>query len=236
MKQSFSSKFDEETTANASSSEDSREEGFESIREKKKTKTKRKTEEGNFNFNNNDPDFADSTMDSSSDYFKDEQLRNEIEKQKNISKFLYVKIPAPRSPRMVDRLNLKNITVGKGKIFGPEDYMSFTFLTILIIIFFLDRQRQYKTFSFENLENVNIYNALKPSEVVKIYEDNEISPTEQVMMNSKEHVLYKEMKAKDEMKSKIKLISSHGRINDVPKLDIKQQFKDSIKDTQKNSS
>jgi hypothetical protein len=81
---------------------------------------------------------------------------------------------------MVDRLNLKSITVGKGKMFGPEDYFSFSLLTIFIIIVILDRARQYKTYSFENLENVNIYNALKPSEVVKIYEDNEISPAEQV--------------------------------------------------------
>ena len=93
---------------------------------------------------------------------------------------------------MVDRLKLKIITVGKGKMFGPEDYFSFTFLTVLIIVVILDRARKYKTYSFENLENVYIYNALKPSEVVKIYEDNEISPAEQVMINSKEHIEYKQ--------------------------------------------
>lgn len=130
---------------------------------------------------------------------------------------------------MVDRLKLKNITVGKGKMFGPEDYFSFTFLTALIIVVILDRARQYKTYSFENLENVNIYNALKPSEVVKIYEDNEISPAEQVMMNSKEHMEYKQQKTYEELKNRVKLSAGFGRINDVPKLDIKKQFKESLK-------
>jgi hypothetical protein len=130
---------------------------------------------------------------------------------------------------MVDRLNLKSITVGKGKMFGPEDYFSFSLLTIFIIIVILDRARQYKTYSFENLENVNIYNALKPSEVVKIYEDNEISPAEQVIMNSKEHIQYKEQKTYEDLKNRVNLSSGFGRINDVPKLDIKKQFKESIK-------
>ena len=50
---------------------------------------------------------------------------------------------------------------------------------------FYSRKKEYKTYTFENLENVNIYNALKPSEINRIYEENERSPIEQVLMNSK---------------------------------------------------
>ena len=225
-RQSFTSKFDEET-----STQESNEEEFHSIRDKKKTARKANNNSdnkySNFEYNSHNDDNNDNTIDPAN-YFRDEQLKIEVEKQKNISKFLFVKIAAPRSPRMVDRLGLKKITVGRGKMFGPEDYMSFTLLTILFIVLFLDRKRQYKSYSFENLENVNIYNALKPSEVVKIYEDNEVSPTEQRMLNSKEHVKYREDKIIEEMKNKVKLSASLGRINDVPKVDIKNKFKASL--------
>jgi hypothetical protein len=224
-RQSFTaaSKFDDEPAENSKSKDKQSDEPFESIREKKKAKNKRPTETNNFQYGGVESETLDST-----EYFKDEQLKLELVKQKNIEKFLFVKIAAPRSPRMVDRLKLKDITVGKGKMFGPEDYFSFAFLTIFIIIFFLDRKRQYKTYSYENLENVNIYNALKPSEVVKIYEDNEISPTEQIRINSKEHIEYKQEKLLEEIKDKVKHGALIGKINDVPKLDIKNKFKDSL--------
>ena len=63
--------------------------------------------------------------------------------------------------------------------------MGFTLLTVCIFLLLFSRKNEYKTYTFENLENVNIYNALKPSEINKIYEDNERSPMEQVLMNSK---------------------------------------------------
>ncbi len=224
-RQSFSSKFEEETEVNENATED-----FESIREKKKNKSssnnfdrenKRETPH-DFQFTKDDP--LDAGL-----YFKDEALKLEIEKRKNIDKFLFVNIPAPRSPKMVDRLKLNQVTVGKGKMFGPEDYTSFTLITLFIIVFFLDRQRQYKTYNIENLENVNIYNALKPSEVVKIYEENEISPAEQMVLNSKEHQQYKEQKLIADIRNNVQMSASIGRINDVPKLDIKKKFKESLK-------
>lgn len=95
-----------------------------------------------------------------------------------------MKSPVPRSERMVDRLNLKEITVGKGKMFGPDDYLGITILTLFILFVLSTRMKQYETYTFENLQNVNIYNALKPSEVNKIYNDNEISPLEQVVLET----------------------------------------------------
>ena len=84
---------------------------------------------------------------------------------------------------------MKSVSIGKGKIFGPDDYMGFTLLTVFLFMIFYSRKKEYKTYTFENLENVNIYNALKPSEINKIYEDNERSPIEQVMLNSKGIIL-----------------------------------------------
>jgi len=56
---------------------------------------------------------------------------------------------------------------------------------MFIIFLFFSRKKEYKTYTFENLENINIYNALKPSEINKIYESHEISPIEQVIINTK---------------------------------------------------
>jgi hypothetical protein len=108
----------------------------------------------------------------------------ELRKQDDINDFLYVKAPAPRSYKMIDRLKLKDITVGKGRMFGPEDYFGFSAITFFIVFIIMTRKRQYETYTFENLENVNVYNALKPSEVNKIYQDNEITPLEQVLTSS----------------------------------------------------
>lgn len=63
--------------------------------------------------------------------------------------------------------------------------MGFTLLTVFIFLLLFSRKKEYKTYTFENLENVNIYNALKPSEINKIYKENERSPIEQVLLNSK---------------------------------------------------
>ena len=240
-RQSYSSKFDDEVekdkndSATNSDDKDSNNSGFESIRGTKRKShfDKRSSNKTNsssseeFQFRHTDQNIYTSTDDSAA-YFKDEQLKIEVEKQKYISQFLFTRIPVPRSPRMVDRLNIKKISIGKGKMFGPEDYFSFSFLTLLIIFLFMDRKENYKTYSFENLENVNIYNALKPSEVVKIYEENEISPAEQMILNSEEHQKFKHKKLASEIANKVKFNAGIGRINDVPKVDIKKQFKESL--------
>jgi len=165
----------------------------------------------------------------SGNYFRDEQLKLDIEKQKYISKFLFGKIPVPRSSKMIDRLNLKSITIAKGKIFGPDDYFSFTILTLVLLFIFITRKSQYKKYTFENLENVNIYNALKPSEINKIYEDNEISPSEMAIINSKEHKQYKDKRLIQDIISKTQTSLVFGGINDVPKLDIRGKFNESLK-------
>ncbi len=86
-------------------------------------------------------------------------------------------------------MDLKSVTLGKGKIFGADDYLGFTLITLFLLGILFSRKKEYKTYTFENLENVNIYNALKPSEINKIYESNEISPIEQVILRGRDFFL-----------------------------------------------
>jgi hypothetical protein len=96
-------------------------------------------------------------------------------------------MPVPRSSKMIgkifsyfiDRLDLKSITLGKGKMFGPDDYMGFSMIIFFAIIIIIARKKDYESNDFQNLEYVNIYNALKPSEIVKIYEENQKAPIEE---------------------------------------------------------
>lgn len=231
IRQSFTSKFEDETQNESKDSKGSSEDKYESIREKnkKKRKSHANSADSNSSFQFKSDSNFDNDFDMSGNYFRDEQLKLEVEKQKYISKFLFAKIPVPRSSRMIDRLKLSGITIAKGKIFGPEDYISFTILTILILFVFFSRKSQYKRYTFENLENVNIYNALKPSEINKIYEDNEISPAEMAMMNTREHKEYKDKKLMEDIISKTQTSMVFGGINDVPKLDIRGKFKESLK-------
>lgn len=201
---------------------------FESIREKKKKQNvkqnysdENKESAQNFQFNSQD--------ETNQSYFESEELKYTMEKRKNIDKFLFIGIPVPRSDKMVDRLKLNKITISKGKILGPDDYFSFTVITILIVLFFLERKYWYKTYNLENLENVNIYNALKPSEVVKIYEENEISPSEQFMSNTQEHLNYEQRQNNENLKNEIISSTKFRKINDVPKIDIKKKFNESLK-------
>lgn len=78
------------------------------------------------------------------------------------------------------------------------------------------------------MENLNIYNALKPSEVTKIYEDAEISPTEASMINTKEHQDYKQKQTEKALLGKTVNNVYMGAINDIPKTDLKQRFKNNI--------
>lgn len=84
---------------------------------------------------------------------------------------------------------MKSVTLGKGKIFGADDYLGITLLTMFLLALLLSRKKEYKTYTFENLENINIYNALKPSEINKIYESHEVSPIEQVIMNTRGNLI-----------------------------------------------
>lgn len=229
IRQSFTSKFEEDSKSNSDAT-NTTEDKFESIREKNKKKKPAKEDDSNaassgFRFTE-DPD---KEFEMSGNYYRDEQLKLDMEKQKYISKFLFGKIPVPRSRRMIDRLNLKGVTVARGKIFGPEDYISFSVLTFFILFIFITRKSQYKKYTFENLENVNIYNALKPSEINKIYEENEISPVELAVINSKEHKEYKDKKLMQDIISKTHGSLVFGGINDVPKVDIREKFKESLK-------
>ncbi len=146
---------------------------FESIRERKKNSDNKKHD---FVFKYND--------ESETDEREEQRFENELKKQDFIKEFLFIRAPVPRSERMIDRLNLKEVTVGKGKLFGPDDYLGLTVLTLFILYVVITRKKQYHTYTFENLQNVNIYNALRPAEINKIYSDKEISPLEQVVLQT----------------------------------------------------
>jgi hypothetical protein len=163
------SKFDEEKEEKKEEDE----KPFESIRETKKDTSFKKH------------DFIFKFDDADNDEKIREKIELELKKQEYIKDFLFIKAPVPRSERMIDRLKLKDLTIGKGRLFGPDDYMGLTIVTLFLLIIIGTRMRQYETYTFENLQNVNIYNALRPSEVNKIYSDKEISPVEQTVMDSK---------------------------------------------------
>ncbi len=130
---------------------------------------------------------------------------------------------------MIDRLKIKDLSIGKGKPFGADDYFSFSILTLMIAMFIYHRWLGYRTYTFENLENVNVYNALKPSEVNKIYEENQISPAEMAIIQSKEHQVYKDSKLQEEILNRSTSSLAFGTINDVPRVDIRQRFNTSVK-------
>jgi hypothetical protein len=81
-------------------------------------------------------------------------------------------------------LDLKSITIGKGKMLGPDDYMGFTMMLFFAILLLASRKKDYESNDFKNLEYVNIYNALKPSEIVKIYEDTQKAPIEEIIQST----------------------------------------------------
>jgi curved DNA-binding protein CbpA len=209
------------------------EENFESIRETKNKSHPRK-DKGEKTFKHDDKSFTLNTEpDATTDFLKREQLNQELKNKEYIDKFLFTKTAVPRSYRMIDRLGLKQMTLSKGKPFGPEDYMGFTILTFFILYVIYSRSWEYKTYTFENMQNINIYNALKPSEVVKIYEDNEISPQEQITLETKEHKKFSEEKVLQETIKKAYDKVLFGVVSDVPKADLKKQFNQSIKEEEK---
>ena len=66
-------------------------------------------------------------------------------------------------------------------MFGPDDYMGFSLLLFFAIFLLISRKKDYESNDFKNLEYVNIYNALKPAEIVKIYEENQKAPIEELV-------------------------------------------------------
>jgi hypothetical protein len=215
------SKFDDEINETKTTTEETK---FESVREKRK---KEKFEE-NFSFKYEDQMNSKMNFDEAKEYFINEKIKNNLEKKEYINTFLFTQLPPPRSPRMVDRLDLNSITLGRGKVFGPQDYFGFTLLTFFLVFLVTTRYIDYKTNSFKNIENINIYNAMKPAEVVRIYEDNEISPLEQTVISSKEHTKYKEKQIMKDVLTKTHNSLAFGTINDLPKTDLRKKLNDSI--------
>jgi curved DNA-binding protein CbpA len=225
IKTSFNTKFDE-AVEDDKVNNDGDKNKYESIREKNK-KNKSHMNEGSFTIN---PDEDPSTSDGNkfSSWVMDEKIKLNLEKQVYLKSFLFVKIPVPRSEKMIDRLNIKAVTAQKHRMFGPEDYMGFLIFTIIIGIFIISRINMYYTNSFDNLENVNIYNALKPSEVVKIYDEKEIPPVEQIIINTKDHQQYKEKENLKYSLEQAKTAYAVGAIKDVAKVDLKKKFNSSL--------
>lgn len=138
--------------------------------------------------------------------------------------------PAPRSERMIDRLKLSEITLGKGKLFGPEDYFSFLLFTIIIysVIF----SKRYYESNFEDLQKSNIYNSLKDYSEDKAdlkYKETQLTPQEKRITETNDYVIYKnkQIEAKAELNSKYSQMIEGG-ISEVPKFDIKKAFNKEI--------
>ena len=54
-------------------------------------------------------------------------------------------------------------------------------MIFFVIFLFMSRKKDYESNDFKNLEYVNIYNALKPVEIMKIYEENQKAPIEELI-------------------------------------------------------
>lgn len=86
-------------------------ENFESIRDKNKKKTHKTTGDKsesesstntNFQFRaTKSGDDTDKTYDEVDDYYRSEQIRQDIQRQSYIQKFTFIRAPAPRSERMI---------------------------------------------------------------------------------------------------------------------------------------
>lgn len=126
----------------------------------------------------------------------EKKQEREQAKLDSINTFLFTDLPAPRSNRMLDRLNLQSVSAPKNKLLGPGEYFGFFALTagILLVLFF--RSKTYSKQALNDADYLNIYNALKPAELSKIYEDNQASPLETITKETKE---FKEFVAKQEL-------------------------------------
>lgn len=92
------SNFDEGTSTSTSEAKDT---PHESIREKNKTSTASTKSKANFEFKHSDKTEMNTDFEETNDYFRNEQLKLDIQKKGYINKFLFTNIPVPRSHRMV---------------------------------------------------------------------------------------------------------------------------------------
>lgn len=137
---------------------------------------------------------------------------------------------------MIDRLGLKADTIQKGKFFGAEDYLGFFAFTyiLFIILYMVKRQSYNEAVDYDNIKKDNIYNILDTSkakivDVEVTYEDNEITPLEQKMRDSKDYSRYINQE-KDKIKELLESESDlkNLNINSLPAIDLRSRFNQSL--------
>ena len=68
---------------------------------------------------------------------------------------------------MIDRLDLKSEYLGRGKIFGPEDWFSFNIFTLLIYILLFDNLWRFKNFTLKDLQKKNVQKSMVKDDTYK---------------------------------------------------------------------
>jgi hypothetical protein len=226
---SIRSKNEHEDVENENKKDNEREEN-ESIRDKyKKNQTNtnfadNKSEDDN-NTETSEKGFSYKKGDSE-DYFKQEQAFLEAKQEEYIKEFLKNKLPNPRSEKMIDRLNLKSETIGRGKYFGADDWFSFLLVTFVIWYFLYNKSYKMSVKTFEDLRKVNIYNIFKDDSYRKDieYKSNEKSPLESSLSKNKDFKEYEinRMKEINEMLKKENI--KDFRLKEIQKVDLKAKF------------
>lgn len=187
---------------------------FESIRSKKANKNKNfyKSNFNNYNDCKNETNKYDSNFKTNNDkysnyinddnkneheeilyYLNNKNVRYHNNQQIRINQFLRIAGPNPRSHRMIDRLGLKDITLKSGKIFGPQDYVSFSLFSITLIILLLSAITSSGIQSYEDYQKSYLYAAIRNDLLIKkkcISYDKELTTSEQNYLNTKEFKQY----------------------------------------------
>ncbi len=164
------------------------------------------------------------------DYFRKEQVELDLKQQERINTFIKNKGPVPRSDQMIDRHKISQMTIGKGKLLGAEDYNTFMFITSLVLIIILTLIKSSQL-NFDNMQKHNIYYTLKDYSDLKEdieYKDKQMTPYEKQISEMGEYKKFistiKTIPVKDQNNVIQKFSYTDSRIRDIPKLNIKEEF------------
>lgn len=164
------------------------------------------------------------------DYFRKEQVELNLKQQERINTFIKNKGPAPRSDQMIDRHKISQMTIGKGKLLGAEDYSTFLLITSIVLVFVFTALNSSQL-DFENLQKHNIYYTLNDYSDLKediTYKDNELTPYEKKISEMGGYKNFvstlKTIPVKDQNNVIQKFSYTDAKIRDIPKLNIKEEF------------
>ena len=189
--------------------------------EKNDTKEEKIRPESKSNFSRKN-DIKEEELNTES-FFRDAYLEKENEQKKIIESFLKDKAPNPRSEKMSDRLNLKQDIIGRGKLFGPDDYFSFSVFTWILVWIVFSQFMDRDNIEYKNQTRNNIYNVLEDGIKTTNTYENKVSPLEQSLANRLNLKQYE----KDRINTINKKLYNEKdpiRIDYVSNIDIKEKF------------